>query len=116
MIPVTRPFLPPLEEFNEYLSKIRESKVLTNGGEFHQQFEQQLCEYLGVKHISLFAIGNNVRIDDFYILSGKLTLCNNIHISSFCALYGSNGIIMNDFSGLSPRTTIFSASDDFTGE
>lgn len=67
-------------------------------------------------NVSGISIGNDVRIDDFCILSGKITLCNNIHISAFCALYGSNGIIMNDFSGLSPRTTIFSASDDFSGE
>jgi dTDP-4-amino-4,6-dideoxygalactose transaminase len=28
--------------------------VLTNGGPFHAMFEAALCEYLGVKHISLF--------------------------------------------------------------
>lgn len=67
-------------------------------------------------NITGISIGNNVRIDDYCILSGKITLCDNIHISAFCALYGSNGIIMNDYSGLSPRTTIFSASDDFSGE
>ena len=32
------------------------------------------------------SIGNNVRIDDFCILSGKITLGSNIHISAFCAL------------------------------
>jgi dTDP-4-amino-4,6-dideoxygalactose transaminase len=30
---------------------------LTNGGQFHRQLEQELCEYLGVKHISLFSNG-----------------------------------------------------------
>ncbi|HCB62178.1 MAG: galactoside O-acetyltransferase [Bacteroidetes bacterium GWF2_43_63] len=67
-------------------------------------------------NISAISIGNNVRIDDFCILSGNISLGNNIHISAFCALYGSNEIIMNDYSGLSPRTTIFSTSDDFSGE
>ena len=51
---VTQPFLPPLEEFTPYLEKIWESKILTNGGPFHQQLEKELCDYLGVKHISLF--------------------------------------------------------------
>ncbi len=51
---VTQPFLPPLEEFTPYLRQIWENKVLTNGGPFHQQLEKELCEYLGVKHISLF--------------------------------------------------------------
>ncbi len=54
---VTQPFLPPLEEFTPYLEKIWESKILTNGGPFHQQLEEALCEYLGVKHISLFTNG-----------------------------------------------------------
>ncbi len=57
IIPVTQPHLPPLEEFIPYLEKIWESKILTNGGQFHQRFEQALCEYLGVEHLSLFANG-----------------------------------------------------------
>lgn len=52
---VTQPFLPPLDEFTPYLEKIWENKILTNGGPFHQQLEKELCDYLGVKHISLFA-------------------------------------------------------------
>ncbi len=37
-----------------YLEAIWESKWLTNGGPFHQQFEIALAEYLGVEHIALF--------------------------------------------------------------
>jgi dTDP-4-amino-4,6-dideoxygalactose transaminase len=54
---VTRPLLPPLEEFIPYLEKIWENKILTNGGPFHHQLEQALCIYLGVKHIALFTNG-----------------------------------------------------------
>jgi dTDP-4-amino-4,6-dideoxygalactose transaminase len=54
---VTQPHLPPLEEFVPYLEQIWASKMLANGGPFHQQLEQALCEYLGVKHISLFVNG-----------------------------------------------------------
>ena len=54
---VTQPFLPPLQEFMPYLEEIWANKVLTNGGPFHQQLEQALCEHLGVKHISLFSNG-----------------------------------------------------------
>ena len=56
-INVTQPFLPPLEEFNEYLNQIWESKWLTNNGPFHQELEKKLCDYLGVKYISLFSNG-----------------------------------------------------------
>jgi acetyltransferase-like isoleucine patch superfamily enzyme len=61
-------------------------------------------------------IGNNIRIDDFCLLSGSILLGNHIHISAYNALYGKAGIEMMDYSGLSPRCTIFSASDDFSGE
>jgi len=54
---VTQPFLPPLEEFLPYLRQIWDNKMLTNGGPFHQRFEQALCERLGVGHIALFANG-----------------------------------------------------------
>lgn len=54
---VTQPFLPPLEEFAPYLEQIWNSKVLTNGGPFHQQLEKALCEYLGVDNIALFSNG-----------------------------------------------------------
>ena len=54
---VTQPYLPPLDEFVPYLEKIWDSKILTNGGPFHQQLELALCEYLGVKHIALFTNG-----------------------------------------------------------
>jgi len=52
---VTQPDLPPLEEFLPYLREIWDSRVLTNGGPFHQRLEAALCEYLGVPYISLFA-------------------------------------------------------------
>ena len=51
---VTQPSLPPLEEFIPYLREIWDTKILTNGGPFHQKLELALCEYLGVEHIALF--------------------------------------------------------------
>jgi dTDP-4-amino-4,6-dideoxygalactose transaminase len=54
---VTQPSLPPLDEFIPYLEKIWDNKILTNGGPFHQQLEDALCEYLGVEHIALFSNG-----------------------------------------------------------
>lgn len=54
---VTQPYLPPLSDFIPYLEQIWETKILTNGGPFHQQLEQELCDYLGVKYISLFTNG-----------------------------------------------------------
>jgi len=56
-ITVTKPCLPPLDEFIPYLQQIWDNKWLTNNGPMHQQLEQELAKYLGVKYISLFSNG-----------------------------------------------------------
>lgn len=70
------------------------------------------AQFYGASNIS---IGDNVRIDDFCIISGNVTIGSNIHISAYVALYGSNGIIMEDYTGISARSTVYSAMDDFSG-
>jgi len=72
----------------------------------------RFAKFYGIEKME---IGDKVRIDDFCILSGNIKLGSFIHISAFSALYGVNGIEVDDFSGLSPRSTIFSAMDDFSG-
>ena len=54
---VTQPTMPPLDEYMKYLEEIWENKWLTNNGKFHRQLEKELCDYLGVKYISLFSNG-----------------------------------------------------------
>lgn len=54
---VTRPNMPSLKEFTDYLAVIWDNRILTNGGDFHQTLEKELVEYLGVKYISLFSNG-----------------------------------------------------------
>lgn len=74
-----------------------------------------ISRFANFYNVEKIEIGNNVRIDDFCILSGEIKLGSYIHISAYSALYGSKGIVMKDYSGLSPRTTIYSATDDFSG-
>ncbi|MFW6272214.1 MAG: DegT/DnrJ/EryC1/StrS family aminotransferase [bacterium] len=54
---VTQPSLPDLKEFIPYLEEIWKSKRLTNNSQFHQQLEKEMAEFLGVKHVALFANG-----------------------------------------------------------
>ncbi|MBD5228974.1 MAG: DegT/DnrJ/EryC1/StrS family aminotransferase [Bacteroidales bacterium] len=56
-ITVTSPLLPSLDEFNEMLKQIWESKWITNNGQFHRRLEAALAEYLKVPYISLFTNG-----------------------------------------------------------
>ena len=45
---VTKPFLPPKEEYMEYLDQIWESRHLTNNGKFLLEFTEKLCELMDV--------------------------------------------------------------------
>lgn len=62
------------------------------------------------------SIGNNVRIDDFSILSGRIEIGNYVHIAAGCYLFAGNaGIKLDDFSGISSRSAIYAVSDDYSG-
>lgn len=67
----------------------------------------------GAEHIT---IGNNVRIDDFCILSRKVDIGNNVHIAAYSAMYGGEaGIQIDDFANISSRVCVYALSDDFSG-
>lgn len=62
-------------------------------------------------------IGNNVRIDDFCILSGEITIGNYVHIAAGCYLFaGEYGIVFEDYTGLSSRSVVYATTDDYSGE
>ncbi len=52
-VPVTRPFVPPLEEVTALLGKVWESRWLTNDGPLAQELERSLAEVLNVEHALL---------------------------------------------------------------
>ncbi|MFT4771999.1 MAG: acetyltransferase-like isoleucine patch superfamily enzyme [Cryomorphaceae bacterium] len=67
----------------------------------------------------LISVGNNVRIDDFAVISPSnesFEIGNFVHIATHCSLIGRASIKMKDFSGLSGRVSIYSSSDDYSGE
>jgi len=66
---VTKPYLPPLDEFLPYLQGIWDSGVLSNCGPFHAQLEQKLSEYLDVPHVSLFCNGTIALVTALQALS-----------------------------------------------
>lgn len=73
----------------------------------------RLASFYGTGNI---IIGDNVRIDDFCILSGRITIGNYIHVAAGCYLYGGEeGIELNDFVNLSSRIVIYAKSDDYSG-
>lgn len=67
--------------------------------------------------IDKISIGNNVRIDDFCVLSGKIEIGNNIHISAYSGLFsGDAGIYIEDYCTISSRCCIYGVNDDYSGE
>lgn len=46
-------------------------------------------------------IGNDVRIDDFCILSGNIPIGNFVHIACYTSLIGRGGIWIGDYVGIS---------------
>lgn len=56
-ITVTSPLLPNLDEFQQLLKEIWDSKWITNNGSFHRQLEKELATYLKVPYLSLFTNG-----------------------------------------------------------
>ncbi len=69
--------------------------------------------------VSRIALGSHVRIDDFCVLSagaGGIAIGNYVHIAVMCTIIGNARIELRDFSGLSSRVSIYSSSDDYSGE
>ncbi len=54
---VTRPLLPPLDEYTALLQQVWDSGWLTNGGRQHAELERELARYLGADQLSLFNNG-----------------------------------------------------------
>ncbi|MGH7158331.1 MAG: DegT/DnrJ/EryC1/StrS family aminotransferase [Candidatus Saccharimonadales bacterium] len=88
-INVTKTFLPPIGEYQEYLEKIWDSVWLTNQGPLLQQFEAQTEQYLGVKNLH-------------FVSNGTLALQVSLHA------LGINGgeVITTPFSYVATTSTI----------
>jgi dTDP-4-amino-4,6-dideoxy-D-glucose acyltransferase len=64
------------------------------------------------------SIGAHTRVDAFSLISGDgvgVDIGRNVHIGAGVYIYGHGGVLISDFAGISARTVIYSASDDFSG-
>lgn len=67
---------------------------------------------------SKISIGDNVRIDDFCVLSageGGIQIGNYVHIAVYSSLIGAGKITLSDFCNISSRVSIYSSNDDYSG-
>lgn len=61
-------------------------------------------------------LGSNVRIDDFCVLSGKISLENYVHIAAGVMLFaGDAGITFESYTTISSRGAVYAMTDDYSG-
>lgn len=73
------------------------------------------ASFYGASRINL---GDNVRIDDFCVLSageGGIHLGSYIHVAVYSCMIGAGRITLGDFANVSSRVAIYSSSDDYSG-
>ena len=71
------------------------------------------ASFYGVENI---VIGSHVRIDDFCILSGNISIGNYVHINPYCGVFaGSAGVTFEDYVNISSNVIIYAISDDYSG-
>ncbi len=76
-----------------------------------------LSRHTQIYGASKMTIGDNVRIDDFCVISGKVTIGNYVHIAVGCSVFaGDTGVVFENFSGVSSHSAIYAESDDYSGQ
>ena len=78
-----------------------------------------ISRYSRLYNTGNMVIGNNVRIDDFCMLSAStekpFIIDDYIHISAQSCIYGTAGIHIKSFSNISVGAKVFTVSDSFCG-
>ena len=72
-----------------------------------------------IYNASNISIDDNARIDDFCILSagaGGIHIGKYVHVGCYSSLIGQGSIVLDDFSGISGRVSIYSSNDDYSGD
>ena len=79
----------------------------------------QLSNRASFYNCAQISIGDHVRIDDFCVLSagvGGILIGNHVHIAVYSSLIGAGDIVLSDFANISSKVSIYSSSDDYSGE
>ena len=79
----------------------------------------RISEWARIYNPAKISIGDNVRIDDFCILSagdGGIELGHHIHIAAYSSIIGKSLVSIGDYCNISSRVSIYSSSDDYSGD
>lgn len=88
-IQVTKPFLPPIEEYHTLIESLWDSHMLSNNGLLVQQLEQSLKKYLGADHF-LFCTNGTIALQ---LAIKALRLSKEIITTPFSYVATTNSIL-----------------------
>ena len=102
---VTRPSLPPLEDYHALMEGVWQRAWLTNDGQFHAELQEKIAQYLDVDHFSLFCNGTlalmvalqMLRINSGEVITTPFTFAATPHV-----LYWSH--VKPVFCDIDPKT------------
>ena len=103
---ITQPYLPPLEEYVDYLENIWDSKVVTNGGQYVSLFEKELAKKLDVRFVTPVCSGTM----GLLVALQSLDLSHGEVITTPFSFVATSHAI--DWLGLKP---VFADVDNITG-
>jgi dTDP-4-amino-4,6-dideoxygalactose transaminase len=91
---VTRPCLPPLDEYARRLEAVWDARWLTNFGTLHEELELRLAEFLGVPSLELVSHGTSallvalkaLGLDRGEVITTPFTFPATIHCLAWCGL------------------------------
>ena len=88
-------------------------------GEFGFKYvgkDVKISSKASIYNASELEVGDFSRIDDFCVVSGKVRIGRNVHITPGCLVAGgTEGIIFEDFTTLAYHVQVFTQSDDYSG-
>lgn len=61
-------------------------------------------------------IGDYSRIDDFVIISAPCIIRKYVHVGCYASIVGKAFLVMDDYSGISSRVSVFTSGDSYDGE
>ncbi|AEF24128.1 acyltransferase [Pseudomonas fulva] len=84
----------------------------------HVGSNARLSDRASFYNCAKITIADNVRIDDFCVLSageGGIVIESNVHIAVYSSLIGAGKIEIDKYCNISSRVSIYSSNDDYSG-
>lgn len=76
----------------------------------------KISDKASIYNCNQIEIGDNSRIDDFCVISGRVSIGRNVHITPMCLVAGGEkGIVFKDFTTIAYGVQVFTQSDDYSG-